>query len=118
LRVLVTGSRDWDDWELIYKEFIKLPKGAIIGHGDAEGLDRMCHVLATEMGFEVKKYPANWNPADAKRSGLYRNTQMLFDFNPDLCIAFRSKMNSRGTNDMIYKCKMKGIETKIIDGWK
>ncbi len=117
MRVLVTGSRDWDDWELIHKEFLKLPKDTVIGHGDAEGLDRMAHVVATELGFEVKRYPANWNPTDAKRSGLYRNTQMLWDFNPDLCLAFRSKPNSRGTNDMIYKCKMKRVDITIVDKW-
>jgi len=118
MKVLVTGSRDWNNWELIHKEFLKLPKDTIIGHGDADGLDRMCDVLATEMGFEVQRYPAKWNPADGNRSGVYRNTSMLWDFNPELCLAFRSKMNSRGTNDMIYKCKLKGVKTIIIDGWK
>ena len=100
--------------------FEKLPDDTAIGHGGATGADAMSDIIAEELGFPIVEYRVSrkeWEEV-GDRAGLNRNSRMLEKFDPHLCLAFRSKQNSRGTNDMIKKCKQAGVPTKIYDDWK
>lgn len=76
MKVLVFGSRKWVAQGVVERELKKLPAGTIVIHGAAPGADNIGGYVASQLGFEVRAYPADW-----KRHGLaagpLRNQQML-----------------------------------------
>lgn len=91
-RLLVTGSRNWSDWdranEALRTAWVELgkPNDTVLVHGDARGLDRMAANIWLSHGFPVEKHPADWN-AFGKRAGIMRNIQMV-ELGADICCAF------------------------------
>lgn len=116
-RILVTGSRDWDDELMIryaLKQYIDvLPDYVdepVVMHGDCRGADKIAAAQALDLGFWVEAYPADWE-LHGKRAGILRNLDML-DLNPDIVLAFR-RNGSRGTTHMIEAAKKRGIPVVI-----
>jgi hypothetical protein len=109
-RVLVCGSRDWQDIHAIRMRLVKLPPSSEILHGDAPGADTIAKWLAEDFGFTVRAFPADWKTHD-KAAGPIRNRLML-DENPDLVIAFH-RNGSRGTADTIAEARRRGIEVEV-----
>lgn len=116
-RILVTGSRDWDD-ELMIRSALKqyidpLPPYAdepVVMHGDCRGADKIAAAQALDLGFWVEAYPADWDK-HGKRAGILRNLEML-ELNPDVVLAFR-RNGSRGTTHMIEAAKKRSIPVVI-----
>lgn len=115
VRVLVSGSRDWKDVKTVARVLSKLPKDTVIIHGDAPGLDTIAGTVAKNMGLTVEAYPADWSIG--RRGGLLRNSEMLTK-DIDFVIAFRTKMNSKGTNDCIFKATVRGLQVIKINAWE
>lgn len=115
MKILITGSRDWTDEATIkaalmpYATYDSRYATELI-HGGAKGADTIAGQLAQFWGWKETRMPANWERY-GKMAGLIRNTEML-DLQPDVCIAFH-KNNSRGTQDMIKKCKRAGLKTIV-----
>lgn len=108
--VLITGSRYWKNIESIANELEKLPEDTIIVHGNAKGADTIAGVVAKELGFSVKEYPADWS-THGKAAGAIRNRQMFDQEKIDKIIAFHEDINSsKGTKDMINYARAKGFE--------
>lgn len=115
--VLVTGSRDWGDmkrvrggleWALGQK-----PSGEgeyRLLHGGARGVDLVAAEIASELGFAVREYPADWDRL-GRRAGVVRNQEMV-DSQPDLCIAF-IRNNSRGATHCANAAMKAGIRTVV-----
>jgi len=115
--ILCTGSRDFSNYELVIDVLSEYdPSKTTLVHGEAKGLDTIVDRVGKLMGFTVVSYPADWS-SGRKQEGNWRNSQMLYESKPDLVLGFRSKLNSRGTNDMLYKAGIAGIEHKIYDDW-
>lgn len=115
--VLFTGSRDFTNVEMVVDVLLQYNSDTTtIVHGGAKGLDTIVDITAKQLGFNVICYPANWK--DGKRDGLYRNSQMLYETKPDFVEGFRSKLNSRGTNDMLMKTGKAGVPHRIHDDWR
>ena len=77
MKVLVTGSRDWNDAAAIEREFKKLPPGTVIVHGACPtGADALADKLAMKHGFPIRRYPADWE-GKGKSAGPCRNSQMI-----------------------------------------
>lgn len=117
MRVLITGSRDWDNLDLMLDVMCELPSDTVIIHGGSLGADSMADAIAKHLGMERKKYKADWS-SGSKREGLYRNSQMLYESKPDRVIGFRSRKDSKGTNDMLFKAGKAGIPHDIYDDWR
>lgn len=104
MRVLICGSRTWNDVDIIVKALQKMPAGTVIIHGDAAGADTIADVVAEAIGFERKKFPISdddWEKF-GKSAGFRRNRQMLFEGEPDLILAFIDTLSdSFGTQNMI-----------------
>lgn len=116
-KVLVTGSRDWEDWAAIEEQLRRvqsLAEHVVIIHGDARGTDKMCQYKARQMGMEVLAVPAEWDRL-GKRAGHVRNTQML-DLEPNEVVAFWLD-RSRGTADCIRQAREAGIPVTIIEAF-
>lgn len=113
MKVLVCGDRNWNHAGLILDRLGKLPAGAIILEGGANGADTLARHAAERLGFAVMEFPADWDK-HGRAAGPIRNRQML-DEKPDLVIAFHSNLAaSRGTADTVREAKRRGIPVEVI----
>lgn len=112
MRILVTGSRDWEDRDLIYQilgEFTSHGVRHTLVHGDCPtGADRMADDWAKcQPDIIVEKYPAEWD-VYGKRAGFVRNEQMV-NLGADICLAF-IKNNSKGATMTANLAQAAGIK--------
>lgn len=116
--VLICGDRNWDNKVSIMsavKHLMKEHSELIIVEGEALGADSLARDVGTELGLEVRKYPANWDMLK-KAAGPIRNQQMLDSENIDLVLAFHSNISqSKGTRDMVIRAARAKIPYKIYD---
>lgn len=110
LRVLVCGSREFDDYGLledILNNTWRADGEFIIIHGCAKGADSLADKYATQYDNPVEKYPADWTKY-GRKAGPIRNEQMLQEGKPDLVIAF-PRGESRGTRHMMRIAREAGV---------
>lgn len=113
MKVLVWGSRHFNDVELLRKTLDSLPGVGEIIEGEARGADSLAREWGLARNVVVKAFPANWT-LYGKRAGPIRNSQMLKEGQPDLVVAFLGP-GSHGTADMIAKAKAAGVKTLVVD---
>lgn len=115
MRVLVCGSRDWTDKEIIRNN---LPENTtVIIEGEADGADTLAGELADELGITKDSKPAPWEEYKRKypypmwlKAGFDRNQQMLDEGKPDLVLAFSNNFEeSKGTKDMVNRAIKAGV---------
>lgn len=116
MKVLVTGSRNFNNFELM-KQKIKESGATIVVHGDARGADSQAKLAARQLGIEQRAYPAQWSKF-GKTAGPIRNQQMIDEEHRleepiDKALAFPAK-DSIGTYDMIRRLQKHKIPTEII----
>lgn len=110
MKVLICGSRNFDNKELIRQVIDSLPSDTVIIHGAASGADTIAGTLAKERGLKVVEFPADWKKY-GRSAGPIRNKQMLTESVPDRIHAFYTdKSKSKGTASMVKQAKRKGIE--------
>lgn len=129
MRVLVCGSRTFNDWDLFKDTMSELVPGNdhTIISGAARGADTMASEWAKYRGCALEEYPAKWYEY-GKAAGPIRNKQMLDEGKPDLVLAFLSPVakqeifyglssskHSPGTRDMIRQAEKAGIPVKVIE---
>jgi YspA, cpYpsA-related SLOG family len=121
MKVLVTGSREWTNEEIIRSELSRLPVGTIIVHGACPwGADTIADRIAVSLGFEVRRYPARWTARMQGHAGTARNQRMIdqehFEEEPiDLCLAFlKNRIQWGGTMDCATLAREAGIEVKEL----
>lgn len=108
--ILVCGSRDWIDKDIIREALPFAIEKIKIIHGGAKGADRLAGEIAKELGFEVVIFYPDWTKY-GKAAGFKRNIQMLQE-NPDEVIAFWDGQ-SRGTKHTIDSAKKMNIPVTI-----
>lgn len=124
LRVIIAGSRDFNDYELLKKSAIEiitkktmLPDLTRIVSGGARGADTLGERFANEMGLEITRFIPNWDGL-GKRAGYVRNAEMakfaVEDDNDGMLIAFWDGQ-SRGTKHMIDLAKRYGLEVHVVN---
>ncbi|WP_326827340.1 SLOG family protein [Streptomyces sp. NBC_01751] len=119
MRILVTGSRDWEDAETIEREIFRAlyemkcpPAEAVLIHGACPtGADQMAHEYAHRTGMHIIIRPAKWERY-GKRAGYLRNVELI-DAEPDICLAF-IRNGSRGATMTAHLAETAGIETRIF----
>lgn len=124
LRIVIAGSRDFNDYELLKKEVINIvkydnrPKYLVkVISGGARGADTLGERFAKEFGLEVKRFIPDWNSL-GKRAGYVRNAEMakyaVEDGNYGMLIAFLNG-ESRGTKHMIDLARKYGLHVHVIN---
>lgn len=111
LRVVITGSRGWDDPERIRARLAVLSPMAVVVVGGARGADSLAEDAAYALDLHVERFPADWERY-GKRAGYIRNNEML-DTKPDLVLAFWDGL-SPGTAHTIKEAEKRGIPVEVI----
>lgn len=116
------------DRKVIEREFKKLPPGTIIVHGACPtGADALADVAAMKMGFQIRRYPADWDGEKARTgssaaAGPKRNSAMIKAEHPDedgkpldMGLAFAMDLSrARGTKDCVGKARRAGIKVEVF----
>ena len=124
LRVIIAGSRNFSDYELLKKSVIEiitkktmLPDLTRIISGGARGADTLGERFANEMGLEISRFIPDWDGL-GKRAGYVRNAEMakfaVEDDNDGMLIAFWDGQ-SRGTKHMIDLANKYGLEVHVVN---
>ena len=124
LRIIIAGSRDFNDYELLKKSAIEiitkktmLPDLTRIISGGARGADTLGERFANEMGLEISRFIPDWDGL-GKRAGYVRNAEMakfaVEDDNYGVLIAFWDGQ-SKGTKHMIDLGKRYGLEVHVVN---
>lgn len=108
IRVIVAGSRDFNDFSLVEKSLMmyfkehKLHRVDVeIISGTARGADRLGEIFANKYNLKLTKFPADWDYY-GKSAGYIRNEQMAKYASKENGILFAFwNGTSRGTKHMI-----------------
>jgi hypothetical protein len=114
MKVIIAGSRNFTDYQKLKKEcdqFLQDQKNIEIVSGDHfKGADKLGIQYANEKGYNLIKFPAEWNKF-GKAAGPIRNKEMAIF--ADVLIAFWDG-KSRGTQNMIRLANPKGLRIKVV----
>jgi hypothetical protein len=117
MRLLICGSRDWQNKILIKKEIesiLEVEKIEVVIHGGCRGADLIAAEVARDFNLPVEEYLADWK-AHGKSAGPKRNQQMLDEGKPSFVLAFHDDIDdSKGTKDMILRSKKAGLTFKVV----
>lgn len=119
-RLLVTGSRDWEDNTAVRAALEQAlldsgPRPVIVVHGACPtGTDHQADVYAAWMRgrgctIDAERHPANWRQY-GKSAGFRRNAEMV-GLGADTCVAF-IRNGSRGASHTANLAEQAGIPTK------
>lgn len=117
-RILVTGSRHWEDRDRIIRALNEAGKrfdfnpATTLVHGDAPGADTIARDIWHDYGLADEPHPADWSLG--KRAGPLRNEEMVVA-GADLCLAFPIG-KSTGTRHCMHLAQRAGIITLIHEG--
>jgi hypothetical protein len=115
-RILVTGSRDWDD-ELTVESALAMAVyqnvPAVIVHGacptGADAIASRWTVRHRIIGLTEEMHPARWR-GNGRAAGPLRNKAMV-DLGADICLAF-IRNSSRGATGCADLAEAAGIPTR------
>lgn len=115
-RVIIAGTRTFTDYTLLQRECNRLlsekqrTHNIIVVSGTARGADTLGERYARERGFQLRRFPADWDK-DGKKAGMLRNYRMAD--NADALIVFWDG-TSRGTANMINIARKKNLPVRVI----
>lgn len=112
MRVLITGSRDWQRPQAVTNALDDLLNShtadpLVVVHGACHtGADRIAQDWARRHAVRDEPHPAEWTRY-GRRAGPLRN-QAMVDLGADVCLAFPTAL-SRGTRDCMQRAVAAGI---------
>ena len=101
-RIMVTGSRDWTHYGIIYDAFIRRhhfgfgkPQITLVHGACPDGADALALRIAKHLDWYDDPFPAKWS--QGRGAGLARNTEMA-QSGVDECLAFFMPCSRVGCN--------------------
>lgn len=113
MKIIIAGCREFNDYNLLCKycdKALSLQNKIEIVSGTANGADKLGEQYANEKGYNIKKFPADWNKY-GKSAGYKRNEEMAKY--ADALIAFWDT-KSKGTKHMIDLANRYKLKVKIV----
>jgi hypothetical protein len=119
-RLLVTGSRDWDEPKVIeqallkaWRRFISDGRTVLVSGHCPTGADWIAEQVAGHFNWEIELHPADWHRY-GKAAGFRRNAEMI-DLGADLVLAFIRNDSHGATNtlDLAIASKMPTIVWRV-----
>ena len=119
-RVIIAGSRDFDDYELlssVVKEKLRDYENIEIISGGCAGADSLGEKFAKENGLDLKVFQAEWKKY-GRAAGPIRNKAMAeYASQVDDCMLIAFPVgSSRGTRNMISLAKDYGLDVHVVEG--
>ena len=114
-KVIIAGTRTFADYELLKQHAdhmlsrIRTTDTIEIVSGGASGADALGERYANEMGYSIKRFPADWAKY-GRKAGPLRNEEMAKY--ADALIAFWDGQ-SRGTKSMIDLARQNGLKVSV-----
>jgi hypothetical protein len=121
-RILVTGSRDWEDRAAVDSALTAIAaanafqeRATVVVHGscptgaDAFADDWARYHAARNPLIEFERHPANW-AINGKRAGFIRN-QLMVNLGADVCLAY-IRNGSRGASHTARIAEQAGIPVR------
>jgi hypothetical protein len=112
MKVLICGSRTWENVDEIKQWLRRYEKDTEIIVGGARGADSIAESCARELGLKVSVFLAEWHRY-GRRAGAIRNLNML-DQKPDFVVAFRVVGESPGTDQCVREARRRRIPVQVI----
>lgn len=119
--MIICGSREWEDREMIRDCLLQLPRTAtiVVGYDPKKkyppGADKIAYEEAGKLGMDIETHPADWERyrgmARINPAGFIRNGEMARS-GAGLCLAFWDG-RSNGTADMIHQANKRGIKVTV-----
>jgi len=119
-RILVTGSRNWSDWQTLSRGIFGAwhdaadPCPVTIIQGGASGADLLAAQLARKCGWNVETHPADW--ARYGRAAGFRRNDELVALGAYVCLVF-IKYGSRGATHTADLAEKAGIRVMRYEVW-
>jgi len=111
MRVLVCGSRGFNDYITMCVALDAMDDVDTIVEGCARGADRLAEQYGQRHDIPVEHHPADWDRF-GRGAGFRRNLEML-DSSVDLVLAFWDG-ESRGTAHTIQMASSRGIDVVVV----
>lgn len=114
MKVIIAGSRGFEDYNFLRwncDEILNFQKEVEVVSGTANGADKLGEKYATDNGYPIKRFPAEWEKY-GKSAGYRRNEEMAKY--ADALIAFWDE-KSKGTKHMIDLAKRYGLKITVIN---
>lgn len=111
-RVIIAGSRNFNDYEFLEKSMdflLKNKSDVVVLCGEAAGADSLGKRYAAARGFSVLSFPADWRRF-GRSAGVRRNRQMAGA--ADACVVFWDGV-SRGSANMIAEAERAGLALRV-----
>ncbi len=126
MRVIIAGGRDFDNFDLLEFEVIRIFKklklenyfiacnDITIVSGNARGADQLGEKFANKYHLKLERFPADWDRF-GKSAGYKRNQQMSTYAKEDngVLIAFWNG-SSKGTKHMIDIANKDGLKVFVV----
>ena len=114
MRIIIAGSRSFLNYSFLEQECDRIigdyPDKITIVSGGAKGADRLGELYAEERGYNINRYPAEWDKY-GKSAGYRRNEVMAQ--NADALFAFWDG-ESKGTGHMIDLANKHNLKVFVI----
>jgi hypothetical protein len=114
VNVIVAGSRDFDDRELLFsvldESFHRCLDRVTVVSGHARGADKLGEAWANSRGVKLEVKPADWD-THGKRAGPIRNAEMA-EIGTHLVLFWDGA--SSGSRDMLDRAIKKGLWVKVV----
>jgi hypothetical protein len=109
-KIAVIGSRTFGNYDLLNSELSLLNESFILISGGAKGVDQMAEGYADAHGYSKVIYKPDYK-SFGKNAPVVRNTEIVDA--ADLVIIFWDR-KSKGTLDVLNKCKRKNKKYKLV----
>lgn len=113
MKIIIAGGRTFNDYPLLVRvcdNVLSKQTEIEIVSGTAKGADKLGERYAMEKGYNIKRFPANWDKFGAV-SGFLRNEEMAKY--ADALIVFWNG-ESKGTKHMIDLAYKYNLKVKIV----
>lgn len=116
MRVIVCGTRTFDDWELLRDTLDRLTAKlteVLVVVGDAKGADKLAFEWAMLRKHTCRRHYADWDK-HGKKAGMIRNAEMIEDAGPKAAVIAFWDGKSKGTKDTIDRARKAGLKVRVV----